>query len=402
MDCGTSSASEKRAAPAPGRARQLILAMGVGTAVTLIFGLQPILLGALAHEGRLTDADLGRVATAEILALAVGAAIGPRMLSRSGMRALTVVSCIALALANVVIADCTTSWAIYADRTLAGLFEGGALSATIYILVHDRAADRVNGLFLAVSTIPQMIAAFVFPVYLLPWGGVDAGFDVLAVGALIAAALGGLFAGRVRNEAAAPTVKKIAWSPLILVGLGAIFIHGAGIGGAWSYVEALAAEHGLSNHVVGVSLAGSLGCQILGGAAVAWFGWRTPQSVALVVGSLLQAIIVLGLLYSRVATTFVPLAWLFGFFWLAMAPFQLQLMLKLDPTRSTALLLTPLSLVGFSAGPVVASLAVFPAHVGGAFILSSAMLAIAGTLYFVISTRRSGHGSLRRAHSELT
>jgi len=370
------------------RRRSIALAIGIGTAVTLVFGVQPILLGGLTEAGRLTEADLGRVATVEILALAVGSAIGPRLLPQVGMRWLTVIGCVLLVLANLAVGACASPVSLYIDRLAAGLCEGFALSATIFILVHDRAADRVNGLFLAVSTVPQMVAAFILPIYLIPRAGVDAGFYLLGAVALVAAFAALPMEGRPdRREAA--VAAPIRWSPGLVAGLFAIFLHGAGIGGSWSYLEALAAEHRISEQAIGIALAGSLGCQILGASVVAWFGWRTPLSVALVLGSGLQAVIVLALLYSTTAGSFVALAWAFGFFWLALAPFQIQLILRLDPTRSAALLLTPLSLIGFSAGPMIASLAVRPGQVGGGFILSSVMLVIAGLVYGAIGRRGS-------------
>ncbi len=370
------------------RRRSIATAIGVGTAVTLVFGVQPILLGGLTEAGRLTEADLGRVATAEILALAVGSAIGPRLLPRVGMRWLTALGCLLLTLANLAVGVCASPLSLYADRLAAGLCEGFALSATIFILVHDRAADRVNGVFLAVSTVPQMAAAFILPIYLIPRAGVDAGFYLLGAVALVAS-LGAIpmegRPGQGETTAAVP----IQWSPWLVAGLAAIFLHGAGIGGSWSYLEALAAEHHVSEQAIGLALAGSLGCQIIGASVVAWFGWRTPLALALVLGSGLQAAIVLALLTSTAAGSFIALAWVFGFFWLALAPFQIQLMLRLDPTRSAALLLTPLSLIGFSAGPLIASLAVRPAEIGGGFILSSALLASAGLIYAVIGRRGS-------------
>jgi hypothetical protein len=328
------------------------------------------------------------VATTEILALAVGSAIGPRLLPQVGMRWLTAIGCVLLTLANLAIGVCASPASIYVDRLAAGLCEGFALSATIFILVHDRAADRVNGLFLAVSTVPQMAAAFILPVYLIPRVGVDAGFHLLGAVALVATLAAIPMDSRPDRQVAAAAV-PIRWSPGLVAGLVAIFLHGAGIGGSWSYLEALAAEHGISEQAIGIALAGSLGCQILGASVVAWFGWRTPLAVALVLGSGLQAVIVLALLDSTASASFIALAWVFGFFWLALAPFQIQLMLRLDPTRSAALLLTPLSLVGFSAGPVIASLAVQPAQVGGGFILSSALLVLAGLVYGAIGRRGS-------------
>jgi MFS transporter, DHA1 family, inner membrane transport protein len=56
-------------------ARQSIAALWIGSIGLLILGLQPILLGAMFTEGRVTLDELAVIATAEIVMIALGSAI---------------------------------------------------------------------------------------------------------------------------------------------------------------------------------------------------------------------------------------------------------------------------------------------------------------------------------------
>ena len=54
---------------------QLASALWIGSVGLLILGLQPVLLGALYTEGHVSGDELALVATAEMIAIAIGSAI---------------------------------------------------------------------------------------------------------------------------------------------------------------------------------------------------------------------------------------------------------------------------------------------------------------------------------------
>src|SRR6204780_5151797 len=87
-------------APAPTTTATVIAGLFLGTVAFMITGIQPVLLGALAQEGRLSEAMLGRVAWLEVLALALASAIGPRLLRFGSGRRTIAAACVALELAN--------------------------------------------------------------------------------------------------------------------------------------------------------------------------------------------------------------------------------------------------------------------------------------------------------------
>src|ERR1700689_5858467 len=91
---------EATATPQPKTSPTVIAGLFLGTVAFMVTGIQPVLLGALAEEGRLSEAMLGRVAWVEVLALALASAIGPRLLRFGSGRRTIAAACVALELAN--------------------------------------------------------------------------------------------------------------------------------------------------------------------------------------------------------------------------------------------------------------------------------------------------------------
>src|SRR5271157_872269 len=82
----TEMSSTPRLAPQPTTTATVIAGLFLGTVSFMIMGIQPALLGGLVEEHRLTEAMLGRVAWAEVFALALAAGIGPRLVRLGSAR----------------------------------------------------------------------------------------------------------------------------------------------------------------------------------------------------------------------------------------------------------------------------------------------------------------------------
>lgn len=364
-------------------------AMAVGTAALMVMGMQPVILGGLASAGRLSAEQLGQVATLEVIALAMGTAIGPGLINRGRMRRVTALLCVVLALADLLMLLAASPPQIFAARALAGLLEGIVLASTIVVLTHSRQPDRANGVFLAVQTIPQMIAVFTFPTLVIPTFGLPSAFILLSGLALLAAGCAFWLPDRVAIAAHADA-DRIGWSAAGIAALVAVLVQSAGIGGAWTYVEMLATQRHLATAAVGVALAGLLGTQILGAFLVAWVGWKLPANLALLVGTITQATIILWLTRVTHDVPFIIACFAFGLFWLALQPFQLRQIIAIDPKRRMALLVVPTMLVGMSMGPLLLSFFVAGNDVVPAFEVGGALLGSSALLYAMLAVVRSG------------
>lgn len=358
-------------------------AMAVGSAALMVMGMQPVILGGLAGTGRLSAEQLGQVATLEVIALAVGTAIGPRLINQGRMRRLTGLLCVLLALADLLMLLAGSPPEIFAARAVAGLLEGMALASTIVVLTHSRQPDRANGIFLAVQTIPQMVAVYAFPTLIIPMFGLASAFMLLSGLAFLAAASAFWLPDRVAIVPPADA-KHFGWSAAGTAALVAILVQSAGIGGAWTYVEMLATQRHLASEAVGIALAGLLGTQILGAFLVAWVGWKLSANLALLVGTIVQATIILWLTGVTHDGSFIIACFAFGLFWLALQPFQLRQIILIDPTRRMALLVVPTTLVGMSLGPLLLSFFVAANNVIPAFKVGGALLGSSALLYAIL------------------
>jgi hypothetical protein len=61
-------------------------------------------------------------------------------------------------------------------------------------------------------------------------------------------------------------------------------------------------------------------------------------------------------------------------FWLALSPYQVRLLIDMEPTRQAVTAATAITLFGLSAGPFVSSLGVRAGDVRGAFWIAAAMM----------------------------
>jgi len=360
--------------------------MVVGTAALLVLGVQPILLGGLIETGRLTEAGLGRVAMIEVFALAIGSAIGPFAMNAGAMRLKIAAAALLLAAVDVGLFAAHSATSILALRGVAGLLEGLLIGAAVVVITHTHRPDRMNGLFLGITTAPQIAAAYLLPALIIPRFGHNAGFALLAASAVVAACAAPFLVDRVEAHAEAHT-QGIAWSPALLLTVLGGLTQNAGIGAAWNYVERLGAQHGLAPAVIGAAMAGSLTLQFLGALLSAWLCWRMPARLMLVAGGFIQAGVVVAMLAHSDAG-YITAVCLFGLCWLALQPFLISELIRLDPSRRVAMVMTPVALAGLSLGPLIVSFAVKTGDVRGGFVGAAALLAAAGAFYGLAPLRR--------------
>jgi MFS family permease len=383
---------------APPTSAAVAASMFIGTAAFMVLGIQPVLLGALVEAHRLTEQWLGIVATAEVLALAFGAIVGPPLMKRGGMRGKTLAVAGLLTIANLASFVAHTPLQIAIVRTFAGCAEGLLLSAAIYVLTHTRHPERVSGLFLALSTIPQVFAAYLLPVSLIPHYGANIGFALLtALAAAVApAALALPRAPLISHASEADDLSLAALSQIGVVGLGAVIalfavvIENIAIGSSWSYLEGVANQSHLSSQVLGVAVAAVLVFQVAGSLLVAWVGWKVDHRLALIGGSALLGVSALLLTAAHSPAAFIATCCLFGMLWLGLAPFHVKLAIGLDPSRRIAMIVMPLALVGLSVGPMIGAALVVGNDVSRVYAMS-AIAAVAAAALFGLATLVARH-----------
>ena len=264
---------------APPGPAQLALALSVGSVALLMLGLQPLLLGALVDQGRLTVDQLGLAATAELLALGATTGVLAGLLPAVRLRLINGGACLGLAAANIM-SMLTSGYGFVAARALAGLASGMLVWIAVVMITRAKAPDRLAGIFLTAQTLAQAALAAVLPVTAMLRFGADGGLATLAALALLGVAASFLlqdqFAPLPKPEAA---VSGLPWRGM--AGLISVFLYLAGIVGLWVFVERLGARAGASATLAGIAVAAALAAQVTGSSAARAAATAIPANVAL-------------------------------------------------------------------------------------------------------------------------
>lgn len=367
------------------------VSQGIGVVALLIAGLQPVILGALEREGRLSTAEIGLAATVELMALGVACGLAAAFLRPTHIRLKIALAC--LAHAGAMLATTLTSGGgVIVARGVAGACAGVMLWLAIGVIARSSRPERAAGVFVTVQTFAQLVLAAALPALVMGRWGVNGALVTLAVISLLAA--GAALAGPDRfSVLPKPEGEggKLGAAPL--GGLLAVFLYMAFIVALWVYLEPLAAQAGLSPREAGLAVALALGLQVLGGAAATLVGDRAPPARILIAVGLINAVILAVLWSGPGRGLFVACVAAFGFLWLFSLPFQTLLLIRLDPTRRAAMQLGAAQLLGSSAGPLAASLVVGDGEVRRALALSAVCLAAALALISLLASRARASAS---------
>lgn len=373
--------------------REVAISQAIGVVALLIAGLQPVILGALEREGRLSTAQIGLAATVELMTLGGACGLAAAFLKPINIRRKMMLACLLHAVA--MLATTLVSGAgVIAVRGAAGACAGVMLWLAIGVIARSASPERASGVFVTIQTFAQLMLAAALPALVMGRWGVDGALTCLAVISVMAAV-----AALAGPDSFAPLPEPESGGRLSarsLGGLAAVFLYMAFIVALWVYLEPLAAQAGLSPREAGLAIALALGLQVLGGATATVVGDRVSSSAMLLgIGAINAAI--LAVLWSGPGRgVFVACVAAFGFLWLFALPFQTLLLVRLDPTRRAAMQLGAAQLLGSSAGPLAASLVVGEGPVRRALLLSGVCLALALALISLLAWRRpagSGAGS---------
>ncbi len=365
--------------------REAVISQAVGVVALLIAGLQPVILGALEREHRLSTAEIGLAATVELMALGVACGLAAAFLKPTNIRLKMLVAC--LLHAGVMWSTTLTSGAgVIATRAAAGACAGVMLWLAIGVIARSARPERASGVFVTVQTFAQLVLAAALPATVMPHWGVNGALTCLAVISVLAglAALAG-------PRSFVPLPKPEGSGRLdarSLGGLAAVFLWMAFIVALWVYLEPLAALAGLTPREAGLAVALALGLQVLGGAAATLVGDRVPPARMLLGVGVINALILATLWSGPGRGVFVTCVAVFGFLWLFALPFQTLLLIRIDPTRRASMQLGAAQLLGSSAGPLAASLLVGEGPVGRALLMSAGCLAVSLVLISLFGTRR--------------
>ena len=268
-------------------ARQSIAALWIGSIGLLILGLQPILLGAMFTEGRVTLDELAVIATAEIVMIAIGSAVAGWIFSTRRLVAKSVVFLLASAALNYAMSHAASANAILVVRALAGLVEGAMVSVSIGLIARSAHAERMGGFFVTLQTVAQSLIALVLALWVVPTAGSKGGFALLALVSLASVAAAFALPVDYADLPQQPQSSDGVLTVRAMLCLLAIFAFSLCTGALWAFLEPLGALHGIDGQTVGLIVSASLAVQVAGGCAATWAadrissGWLSSPAPSL-------------------------------------------------------------------------------------------------------------------------
>ena len=363
---------------------QAVAIFWLGTTGILIMGLQPLLLGTLAQEGRISSVQLGQAATAEMLLMGASCAAAGARLPAERLRIIGIAAALAYAVLNVLTLQ-TSGNAVTLVRSLAGIPGGVMIWMTVALITRSPTPARWTGIYLTVQTLAQFLLAAALTAWVVPRYGANGGFTALAVLSVVAAVVALAAPGRFEPLANGTTGSDLP-SARGLIALGAVFLFLVCVIGVFIYTEPLSRQAGHDPAVVGIAVSASLAFQVLGGATATLLAGRLRWLPTVLVGSSLLAGCLFVFAAMPAATLFVLVCAVFGFVWLFVLPFLVPMVIEADPTRRAAVLVGGAELLGASLGPLLASFVVTDADARGALAFGAGALVL--SIAIVLAVQR--------------
>ncbi|ANN59868.1 MFS transporter [Mesorhizobium loti NZP2037] len=369
---------------------QLASALWIGSVGLLILGLQPVLLGALYTEGHVSGDELALVATAEMIAIAIGSAIVAMLLSARNMHWKSAVLLLLLALAHVWTAYAAGANALMAARALAGLAEGGLVAVATELIARSRRAERIGGFFVTMQTLAQCALALLLALYVIPAAGSAGGFLILAVVCVLSLIVAFVVPADYADLPKDENLTNVLTAPSITALL-CVFCYFMFFGAVWAFLEPLGAQFGIDGRTVGLIVSASLAAQVSGAMMATAFEARIDYRLAVAAIGVVALVCSLVLASGPDLITFWMAALAMGFILLFIVPYQIRLAITADETRTAVLLVPAAQLFGLAIGPIAASLLIdgkdfrpVPEFAAASAVASVALLG----LFILVSRRR--------------
>lgn len=361
----------------------LLCSLWIGSVGLLVLGLQPILLGAVFSEGRVTFDELAIAATLEIIALGIGSAVAALLVSSRHLRAKAAALLLLVCALNHATGLSQGAEGFIAVRTLCGFLEGGLVAVATELIVRSRHPERIGGLFVSLQTGAQCVLAALMALLVIPAWGAAGGFDLLALVCLVSLAAvawlpphyGAIPAGLVATG-------KGALGRQALLALLAIFSFFLFIGAIWAFLEPIGLRSGIPAQTVGLMVSASLAAQVAGAGLATYTAERIDGRLAVAAATLVGVAVAAVFASAPSAPLFWLAALATGFVWLFITPYQIGLTISADASRTTTLLVPAAQLFGAALGPVCATVFIrgedvgnVPIFAGGCALASLALLA---------------------------
>lgn len=364
--------NEIQSMPTIGLAATLSVVL-IGAIGGIMPSLQPLLLGRLAMEGVIDSTEIGRLAMAEALGMAVAVGVAGILLKGTHLRWIAGGALLFVAACNALTGQ-SSGLLLLALRVGSGLGTGLMLWLLIGLLARVALPTRVTGYYVILQGVGALGLATVFASVVLPSAGAGGAYLTLGGIALLILAVIPLVPSA---YAPLPNSGGVALPNVPgAIGLLSAGLHLAGIMALWVYALPIGRTLGVNADTVGLAVSVAIGVQILAGIAAIILARLKPIPTVLGCASvsLVAAIIILN---AGQPVVFLAALALFSFAWVFVLPYHVPTLIELDESRGSLMLLTSAQLLGIAGGPLLASFALAGDNATGAVQVSIALFALA-------------------------
>jgi predicted MFS family arabinose efflux permease len=369
------------------------IAFGILGGISVV--VMPMLVGLMINLFGLSSAAAGRVASGELLGVALGSLAVATLVSRWPLKAVAVLNVACIVIGNALTIG-TAGEHLHIARLIAGVGAGGSIALMSAIVATSHAPDRLFGVFFSVLLLLATVFFYSAELVAQHLGEYGMYFVFIAL-SLCSVMLSLLFVPPTRRVPASVQAHSTANAPVTLptrwgivgAGLFAMFLFFAGCGAVWVYMERIGVANGLdpeaARSVLGsATIAGAIGACLATLAGVR-FGRLAPLLLAGSVLLLMMAMIAFGLN----AATFPAVALGFVLTWMFTLPYLMGTMAVIDPLGRAASLAVGFQNGGQALGPAVASLMIAGTNYSRVGVMGLSCLLLSLAVYVFVFRRTS-------------
>jgi predicted MFS family arabinose efflux permease len=366
--------------------RTQFAAVIVGTCLVFFYVIMPLVLGAAAETRGIDDQQLGFIAGIFMLGMFFVTASGVFWIRRVRWRR-TLWICALVAAVGYAIPIVSTSYPVLLlSMAVCGIACGAGYSITIACLGDSRVPERGFGMTWGMQNGLGMLLSFAIPRFTNTNNVLPATLGILVALALLALFLipwmpdhgvKGLDSDTPESSSKAPNML-----PVVIVGLGVIFLVFLAESSIWAYLERIAVGNGMTRELAGTAIAASLfagTCSSFIAAAIGnRLGRMIPMTIA-IVASLFSVFLFQvgdGVFLFFVAVIIYGAAWNFG------APSRMALVAEADIEGRYVPAITSLQTLGSAIGPTIAGLLVAQGSYSWVYLIAALAWLVAWVLFY--------------------
>lgn len=351
----------------PGRERpaDLLVFAVYNLTATIFFGISPIVVDLLVGEGRATLAEAGRIPTTDVIVMGLVSLAAPRFLSLDRIRLKGCIAALCCTVGNIVTLLLKGDAIIFA-RVIAGAGSGILFWLQFAYIARSKHAEQLTGGFFAFNVAFTIFALLFANSFVVPHFGANGMFVLIATVCVLTAGLSilgprrlislDLPPGSLATMAQESTARIPASAFLILANN---FFAQCAIASAWVYLNEIGKLAGISASWRNFAVMVCLVMQVVGASIAAWLVSKISARASLVVIGLGLILCYLYTLSGHVGVIgffiFTTIVGLSGF---GICPFEVALLLKVDPSRRSIDYFSVPLVFGSGLGPLFFSLLV--------------------------------------------